>query len=327
MLLDADHVAFASSLLRTAAPLARHRPLVKARSGRCAMASSQDWRAAAPKNQYAFEIDMRQWASSDGVDNNQTHVSEPVEITCYSRDAGRVVHFGSRSQLLPYRDPTCGVNLGDGYDTYREKQSTGSGVEPVVQALQEHGFDLDSKADIVTYRNNLNKIALLPYNDRDPWEMDCTQVGRTVFLEVRKLDEGPIEPRHQRFMYYGYRFEALCTGVENEPVDANSEFCSLIRLRVANHRILLAAEIDCATAAPDSEKHPLQSYVELKTMREVRSDRDYENMVKHRYLKYWVQVRWRRALYLLLRRARVSSAGACFSVNSANPNILCACVI
>lgn len=38
------------------------------------------------------------------------------------------------------------------------------------------------QAEVITYRNNLNKIALTPYNRRDPWEIDATRIGATVYL-------------------------------------------------------------------------------------------------------------------------------------------------
>ncbi len=235
-----------------------------------------------------FDIDVLSWLKQREAKAPGIHISEPVEITCYSRDAERKVDFGSRMQLQKYCDPQLGSDLGENIHSFREKAEGDFGVEPVLGALQSAKFDLDKQADIITYRNNLNKIAGTPYNGRDAWELDTVMVGTSVFLDVRKLDEGPANPSHKRFMYFGYRFEALCTNTKDEPVDANSEFCSIIRLRLGNHRILFGGEIDCEWQSTDS-RSALRNYVELKTMREPKNDRDLQNMYRHRFLKYWIQ--------------------------------------
>lgn len=236
-----------------------------------------------------FDIDVTAWVSSSGVNNSKTHVSAPFEVTSYSRDGSRNVTFGSREQLSTFSQPKLNVNLGDKYELFIRKANEDVGVEPVVNALLEKTFDLDGQADIVTYRNNLNKIGTTPYENRDEWELDCALVGKTVFLDIRKIREDSSDPKQQLFMYYGYRFESICTGLSDEPVNANSEFCSISRLRIANHRILLAAEIDCGSGQPDKSGNPLNGYIELKTMRAIESDRALSNMYRHRFLKFWLQ--------------------------------------
>lgn len=235
-----------------------------------------------------FDIDVMQWVSSTGVDNAGTHVSEPVEITCYSRDEARSISYGSRGQLHAYSQPKLPANLGDGFDTYVPKVEGDAGVEPILRALLTTSYNVSEQADIVTYRNNLNKIGNTPYENRDDWEFDCALVGKSVFLDIRKTNDFR-DPSQQRFMYYGYRFESLCTGQADQPVNANSEFCSISRLRIANHRILLASEIDCQLQSDDMKGNPLRKYVELKTMRAIGNDRALTSMYRHRFLKYWLQ--------------------------------------
>lgn len=236
-----------------------------------------------------FEVDVRDWLRSSHASAPGLHISEPREVGCFSRAPDRVISYGSRGQLAPYKDPALGADLGADMDNFREKQSFGDGVEPVVRALRKAGFSL-REAEFVSYRNNLNKIAGTPYNDRDAWDMDATRVGGTTFLDVRKLDDGRgNDERQKRFMYFGYRFESLCTGAENEPTDANSEFCSIVRLRLGAHRICFGAEIDAEDKTVPSDKGPLRRYVELKTMREPRNDRDWSSAYRFRFCKYWVQ--------------------------------------
>lgn len=238
--------------------------------------------------QAIFEIDVRQWVSAAGVDNAGTHVSEPVEITCYSRDEARTITYGSRAQLLKYSEPKLPANLGENFDTYIPKADEAADVGSILRALLKASFDIPGQVDIVTYRNNLNKIGTTPYENRDGWEFDCALIGKSVFLDIPKMNDS-CDPSQQLFSYFGYRFESLCTGVADEPVNANSEFCSVLRLRIANHRILMAAEIDCEMQSGDTRGNPLRKYVELKTMRVIDNDRALFNMYRHRFLKYWLQ--------------------------------------
>lgn len=72
--------------------------------------------------------------------------------------------------------------------------------------------------------------------------------------------------------YWGYSFENLATESNNPAdvdgehhIDANVEFCSVIKTKLGAHRILMGAEMDCCDVTDDGKKF----YVELKTSREV----------------------------------------------------------
>lgn len=54
--------------------------------------------------------------------------------------------------------------------------------------------------------------------------------------------------------------------VDTSAVDANVEFCAVLRTKLGPHRIIMGAEMDCYEQGRDGKK----SYVELKTSREVR---------------------------------------------------------
>ncbi|KAI0561813.1 RAI1-like protein [Gracilaria domingensis] len=246
--------------------------------------------SAAPGEPKAeIHVDVKRWVDSAASRFTKLHISEPREVAFFSRAADRQIQYGSRTELKRYKEPALKANLGQLFDSFVPKANEIATVDTVVEAVQNGDFNLYEEADVVTYRNNLNKIAGTPYNRRDNWEMDCAMVGNVLFLDIRKIDDDVRNPSAARFMYYGYRFEALCTGNEDEPVNANAEFCSIARLRIGNHRIVLSAEIDCTIGDPKNVENPIRSYLELKTMREVRSDRDLGNMYRHRFPKYWVQ--------------------------------------
>ncbi|PXF49538.1 Decapping nuclease DXO-like [Gracilariopsis chorda] len=237
----------------------------------------------------AIRIDVRRWMESDASRSTKLHISEPREVACFSRGADRKVQYGDRRELKRYREPALNSNLGDKLDCFVPKADEMANVDTIVEALEHDGYNRMEEIDVVTFRNNLNKIGGTPYNKRNDWEIDCAMVGNTVFLDIRKIDEDKPNPYAFRFMYYGYRFEAICTGAEEELVNANSEFCSVARLRLGNHRIIMSAEIDCTTGDPKNVDNPVRSYLELKTMREVRSDKELGNMYRHRFPKYWIQ--------------------------------------
>ena len=48
-------------------------------------------------------------------------------------------------------------------------------------------------------------------------------------------------------------------------IDANVEYCSVIKTKLGAHRIIMGAEMDCCDATDDGRRF----YVELKTSREV----------------------------------------------------------
>lgn len=72
--------------------------------------------------------------------------------------------------------------------------------------------------------------------------------------------------------YWGYCFESLATedprradGEGIHHIDANAEYCSVIKTKLGAHRILMGAEMDCCDSTDDGRRF----YVELKTSREV----------------------------------------------------------
>lgn len=72
--------------------------------------------------------------------------------------------------------------------------------------------------------------------------------------------------------YWGYCFETLATedprrdgGEGIHHIDANVEYCAVIKTKLGAHRILMGAEMDCCDSTDDGRRF----YVELKTSREV----------------------------------------------------------
>lgn len=146
-------------------------------------------------------------------------ITEPKEVACFSRDADRSVHF-DRRQLRAYRPATLPAELDAGFDGFRPKDPTATDPAPlkdVIGALVHHRV-VPQRGQIVTYRNNLNKLFLTPYNRKDDWEIgvESDAADGTVRLHVRDTarktsEEASKSERDRRFEYWGYRFEQLST--------------------------------------------------------------------------------------------------------------------
>ena len=82
--------------------------------------------------------------------------------------------------------------------------------------------------------------------------------------------------------YFGYRFEALCTGHDPaKAIDANDEYVGLFNCKLGDHRLAVAAEIDCVDDAG--------TYVELKTNKLLASKRLVGTFERFKMFKFWVQ--------------------------------------
>ena len=232
------------------------------------------------------------WASQGRV-----HVSVPREVACWSRVSARdpstpeAILLGDRrcfrevSEVWGGRDPRSerggppgwlpvdlGVGFGGGKHVPKREAHFGEGPAPIWRALGSavaEGLWTDPRVDVVTYRNNLIKIATTILQARDPWRVRCCRFERTLVLDIVMLPERSWAGS-DKFSYYGYKFESLATAptapaVVHEPVDETSEFNSVSRLRIGDYFIGMAAEIDGfrRQARPSATKNA--AYVELKT--------------------------------------------------------------
>lgn len=182
-----------------------------------------------------------------------------------------------------------------GFDTYAEKKEDGpgSGFGDLLACLRNKQIPLDN-IHFVTYRNNLNKILGTAYNRQDVWEMGVYKRRGTVYLDVHKTPEAPhldVE-RQKRMCYWGYSFENLATEVSSSSqsqwnqsiVDANVEYCAVVKTKLGPHRIIMGAEMDCYDTGSDGRKH----FIELKTSR-VLDARTVDRFERDKLLKYWIQ--------------------------------------
>ena len=216
----------------------------------------------------------------------KTPYARPLEVGWWSRIDGEQ-HFDKRA-LRRYSAPRLPASLSSGFTDFVPKRDDKANAEQCLLDAVERYAEQTSKAHFVTYRNNLNKLLATLHCPNDDW---CIGVKRLAdqrwLLSVRdtrrRRDEELSQSDAQRLMsYFGYRFEALCTGHDpSTPIDANDEYVGLFNCKLGDHRLAVAAEIDCVD---DSG-----GYVELKTNKLLASKRLVGTFERFKMFKFWVQ--------------------------------------
>lgn len=111
----------------------------------------------------------------------------------------------------------------------------------------------------------------------------------TVPVDVLEMSE-----RDKRMTYWGYSFESYVT-VDNTvsqtsnsvsppatAVNNGQQFCSLVRTKLGEHRLLFGGEVDGLNVETNE-------YIELKTNRNLETNQQRINFHRFKLLKMWLQ--------------------------------------
>jgi len=251
---------------------------------------------------------VAQWKQADQINDHK--VFRPQLLSCWSKSSSShpetpgVFSLGRTQGLSYFSQPQLPSDLNAGYPNSfaRKDDQRGSPVEQVIAGMQFAAQQAPLiKPGIVSYRNNLNKILGTLVSPRDAWVVDACMYDGTLYLHIHKTPETSF-PDADRFQYFGYKFESLCTGggnTEQQPpvVDSTSEFAIIVQVGLGVHRIVLAAEVDSADPpqstqglAEAPEGLPvLTSCLELKTYKPPHTQGQIATLYNLKWPKWWIQ--------------------------------------
>ncbi|CAB4490811.1 unnamed protein product [Rhizophagus irregularis] len=252
---------------------------------------------------------------------------QPVEITCFSYDENRQLHMDDRESRYYYPPNLEDCNLSVGYENLIQKSEGPEPIHSLLDALihlnETKGDEV--KADIVSWRGIFTKLLCTPYNRNESWEFGATLYNvsivalnyliilyNTIFIEEHETEQTRLyregsTPKAKLMGYWGYKFEALCTiGVpateiqspddpellarKNTIVNTNIQYCSVSKTSLGKNRLIMGAEVDCLIdVKPPYPENPINRYIELKTTKILKNERDNFLFERYKLIKFWAQ--------------------------------------
>jgi RAT1-interacting protein len=228
-----------------------------------------------------------------------TPYSQPKEMAHFSYSPQRELLF-DRSALNYFLPKATPIDLNTGYpERYIQRKSDIEPLDSLLLAIKHQRVPIQTA--FCTWRGIITKIMCTPYCLQESWELVATKYNGVIYL--MEYDSG--ERAQQRvayenadlFTYYGYKFEAECTGneegVSEEPVTVNTnvQYCSVFMSKLGALGITMGAEVDCLLRKPKSDAvRDIQAeYTELKTHKVMSHPRQKTSFVKFKLLKTWAQ--------------------------------------
>jgi len=196
--------------------------------------------------------------------------------------------MNAKKNMRRFHLPKMPFNLNQGLETFIEKKDT-SNLQRILDALQQSNVKY-SQFQIISFRNNLIKILETPYSKND-WKIRVQRMNGQLYFHCVLNEENILNEEHGRSIYWGYKFEQVCTELDyqNQVVNPNIEFCTVLSTRLNKFRILLGAEVDCYESLSDTQLPSLSDYVELKTYKEIIFEKDIYSWKRYKLLHFWAQ--------------------------------------
>ncbi|KAG6894849.1 hypothetical protein C0992_004324 [Termitomyces sp. T32_za158] len=239
--------------------------------------------------------------------NKQTPFQQPTQLISFSYNSSHTLEFND-SSLRYYVDPPPGAKLNYGYEHWIRKPDGRARIDGLLQAFSK-AREISNvplhDVGVVAWRGVITRILTSPYEEREELELNLMSVNGTLYLEEHLSDErlrekNNMEPKHRIQTYYGYAFESYCTSESPTPkistkpsepagwggnVDTNVQWCSVVRTKLGNTRLLIGGEVDCVR---ERYTYQTDTFVELKTSLAIRGARD-EAKFEKKLLKFYFQ--------------------------------------
>ena len=193
------------------------------------------------------EFAVKEWLANNSQRESFTaKISQPQRLGVGWTKQGLNYAHGDASGLTALQQPlpTAPVDLNPGLVHYtpRCEGTAAARVEIVLrEALTANPASLES-CDVLTFRNNLNKIFGTVFSVQDAWMVDACLLPPSqkknssaaaaqltpLFLDIIKNeeDERALLQNLDKFMAWGYIFESVCTG--ESQTNVNNEYGALI---------------------------------------------------------------------------------------------------
>ncbi|XP_069989046.1 decapping and exoribonuclease protein [Penaeus vannamei] len=234
------------------------------------------------------------------------HLGTPSVIGNYSIDGNR--EFGyDRSMLqflqrkyLPETKMNVHLDLNKGHqDTVEYKGNSQESFENFLQWVFSNQDDLKSdktssrlSADVLCMRGLLKKIMKTPYNPREPWTILVTGFKGTLYMvnwkpysEDKEENEVP-----KNVGFWGHKFEQYMKADPDDPLDANEEYRSVLKLALGDFSLVYSPEVDCADPEEFEEDYQdLRAFVTVKSCKEITDERKMRNFRKFKLCDWWVE--------------------------------------
>ncbi|KDO32131.1 hypothetical protein SPRG_03348, partial [Saprolegnia parasitica CBS 223.65] len=222
--------------------------------------------------------------------NDKIRLSKPEQVSGYSLHPDGRLTF-DRACLKELRPAKIGANLLDGFESHHVEPSEDASpsLQPILDAMlpanrEAHHADahlspprLPAAIDVVTFRNNLNKILGTPYNSNSPYVFHVQRRGRTLFLNIQheRDADGVMHPAQAKGAYAGRQYEAIASH------GPRGEYCGVFAMLLGSTQLLVGAELDGVDGRGD--------YVELKTYKLLQTSKDRFSFERYKCLAFWIQ--------------------------------------
>lgn len=242
--------------------------------------------------------------------------AEPTEIGHFSMSAEKDISFDKKQLkcLNVTFPPSSGVeqqlsvnfDLNEGYDGHISKATETGKIDRLLKfAVHRQKMSGETlphlksalgNADFLCYRGLLTRIASTVYSPKDSWILCVIKFQDVYFLcefqTAKKQQEiAAMTFREKLMTYWGHRFEPYLLSSTQDAVakvgpsvamNLNEEYCSIVRTKLDNHRLVFGGEVDCVD--PETNE-----YLELKTNRLIETPKHVEIFEKLKIVKWWLQ--------------------------------------